>query len=305
MKIKLTREQKIGFFAVVTLALLYVVINYLRGEDLFGRSNIYYAVYENVEGLTPTGPVFIKGLKVGKIESIDYMEESDNFLVSIKVDSKYKISDSCVAQIYSSDILGGKAVRIKMVKGVRYLKEEDTLLTSIEPALLEMLSKELLPLKDSATALIGNMNKTFDNVNDVLDKNAKDNLAESLENLNKTLKSVRSIAQNLESNGPEISSLLDNLDKISTILNSSVVHLDNGLQNFSAITDSLKQADLAGTIESLKILLVDLNSPDGTIGKLIKTDSLHNSVDSLIKDLDVLINNINSNPKKYIKISVF
>lgn len=305
MKIKFTREQKIGLFAIVTLSLLYVVINYLRGEDLFGKSNVYYAVYENVEGLAPTGPVFIKGLKVGTIESIDYIEKSDSFLVSIKVDSKYKISDSSVAQIYSSDILGAKAVRINMGKSNNYLREKDTILTSIKPALLDMLGSELLPLKDQASALIENMNKTFNNVNDVLDSNAKENLAKSLENLNKTLNSTRSIAQNLENNGPEISSLLDNLDKISTTLNSSVVHLDNGLQNFSEITDSLKQADLAGTIKSLKSLLVELNNPGGTIGKLIKTDSLHTSVDSLIKNLDVLVTNINRNPKKYIKISVF
>jgi len=305
MKIKFTREQKIGIFSIITLCFLYIVINYLRGEDLFGKSNVYYAVYESVEGLTPTGPVFIKGLKVGTVESIDYVAKSDNFLVSMKIDSKYKISDSSIAQIYSTGILGGTALRINMGKGINYLKEKDTLMTSIEPAMLDMLSSQLLPLKDQASQLIESMNKTFANVNDVLDSNARENLAKSLENLNKTLASVRSIAKNLENNGPEISTLLDNLENISTTLNGSMAHLDNGLKNFSEITDSLKQADLAGTIESMKSLLLDLNNPEGTIGKLIKTDSLHNSVDSLIKDLDVLVNNINRNPKKYIKISVF
>ena len=305
MKIKFTREQKIGIFAILTLFSLYVVINYLRGEDLFGKSNIYYAKYENVEGLTATGPVFIKGLKVGTVESIEYLEKGNNFLITMRIESKYNISDSSVAQIYSSDILGGKALRINMGGGTNYLKDKDTLLSSIEPALLDKLSSELIPLKNQATALIENMNKTFNNVNDVLDSNAKANLARSLENLNKTLKSARAIAQNLENNGPEIASLLDNLDKISTSLNNSAGHLNSGLQNFSEITDSLKKADLAGTIESLKMLLTDINNPNGTIGKLIKTDSLHNSVDSLVRNLDVLVNNINKDPKKYIKISVF
>ncbi|MFA5850803.1 MAG: MlaD family protein [Bacteroidales bacterium] len=305
MKIKFTREQKIGLFAILTLFALYVVINYLRGEDLFGKSNVYYARYESVEGVNTTGPVFIKGLKVGTIESIEYKEKSNNFLVSLKIDSKYKISDSSVAQIYSSDILGGKAIRINMSKGTKILGDADTLLTSIEPGMLDMLSNELIPLKNQATALLENMNKTFDNVNDVLDSNAKDNLAKSLENLNKTLKSVRAIAQNLENNGPEISSILDNLDKISTTLNGSAGHLDSSLKNFSEITDSLKKADIAGTIESLKMLIVDVRNPEGSLGKLIKTDSLHNSIDSLLRNLDVLVTSINRDPKKYIKISVF
>ncbi len=305
MKIKFTREQKIGLFAILTLFALYVVINYLRGEDLFGKSNVYYARYESVEGVNTTGPVFIKGLKVGTIESIEYREKSNNFLVTLKIDSKYKISDSSVAQIYSSDILGGKAIRINMAQGTNVLVDADTLLTSIEPGMLDMLSNELIPLKNQATALIENMNKTFDNVNDVLDSNAKDNLAKSLENLNKTLKSVRSIAQNLENNGPEISSILDNLDKISATLNGSAGHLDSSLKNFSEITDSLKKADIAGTIESLKMLIMDVKNPKGSLGKLIKTDSLHNSIDSLLRNLDVLVTNINRDPKKYIKISVF
>jgi len=305
MKIKFTREQKIGLFAILTLFSLYVVINYLRGEDLFGKSNVYFAKYESVEGLNTTGPVFIKGLKVGTVESIEYMERDNNFLVTLKIDSKYKISDSCVAQIYSSDILGGKAVRINMSQGTKIINDKDTLLTSIEPGMLDMLSNQLIPLKDQATALIQNMNKTFDNVNDVLDSNAKDNLAKSLENLDKTLKSVRSIAQNLENNGPEISSILDNLDKISATLNGSAGHLDSSLKNFSEITDSLKKADIAGTIESLKMLITDIQNPEGSLGKLIKTDSLHNSIDSLLRNLDVLVTNINRDPKKYIKVSVF
>lgn len=305
MKIKFTREQKIGLFAILTLFALYFIINYLRGEDLFGKSNVYYARYESVEGVNTTGPVFIKGLKVGTIEAIEYMEKSNDFLVTLKIDSKFKLSDSSVAQIYSSDILGGKAVRINMAQGTKLIGDKDTLLTSVEPTMLEMLSSEFLPLKNQATALIANMNKTLDNVNDVLDSNAKDNLAKSLDNLDKTLKSVRAIAQNLENNGPEISSLLDNLDKISTTLKGSIIHLDSGLQNFSEITDSLKKADIAGTIESLKMLIMDIKNPKGSLGKLIKTDSLHNSIDSLLRNLDVLVTNINRDPKKYIKISVF
>jgi len=48
-----------------------------------------------------------------------------------------------------------------------------------------------------------------------------------------------------------------------------------------------------------------MQNPNGTIGKLLTTDSLHNSINSLVTDLDNLIESINKNPKKYIKISVF
>jgi len=305
MKIKLNREQKIGLYAVVIITALFFVINFLRGRDVFGSTNIYYTVYENVDGLSKTGPVYIKGLKVGTIQDIDYQEEKDNFLVALKVDSRYKIPEGSVAQIFNSSILGGNSIRINIIKGGRILGEKDTLLPDVELALIDKLTGELLPLKDQASELITNLNKTFENVNEVLDPKAKQHLANSLENLDKTLKSIKSIASNLENNGPEISSLIDNLDNVSASLDKSMGTLDKGLNNVVEITDSLKKADLAGTITSLRKLLIDINDPHGTVGKLIKTDTLHNSIDSLVRDIDVLIESIQKDPKKYIKISVF
>jgi phospholipid/cholesterol/gamma-HCH transport system substrate-binding protein len=305
MKNRLTKEQKIGLFTIVVLAALYVTINYLRGKDLFGTTNIYYAVYNNVDGLTVDAPVYIKGLKIGSIQSIKFLKKSENMLVAMKVDSKYDIPDSSVAEMYSSDILGAKSIRIVMKGSGRYLKEKDTIATSSEPALAEMLKAELLPLKDQAMQLIESMKNTFNNLNGVLDGDGKKRLSSSLENLDRTILNIRQITANLNSRGPEISSLLKNIDSLSGSLNKSMAHLDKGLSNFEEITDTLKTADLAGTVKALKSLLTEINNPEGSIGKLIKSDSLHNSVDSLLKQLDSLINNINENPKKYIKISVF
>ncbi len=305
MIINLNREQKIGLFAILIAASLYITINYLKGKDIFGTTNIYYTVYDSVDGLNTTGPVYIKGFKVGTVQKIEYQEKSDNFLVTMKVDSKYNIPDSSIAQLYSSDLLGGKSIRIQIAKGVKIIGERDTLRSEIEPGLIENISAQILPLKDQASELITNLNKTFVNVNDVLDPEAKRHLSQSLLNLDKTLQNIRNIASNLDKNGPEISSLISNLDNLSSSLNKSVGVLDKGLGNITEITDSLKRADLSGTIKSLKDLLLEINNPQGSIGKLIKTDSLHNSIDLLVRDIDVLIKNIQDDPKKYIKISVF
>lgn len=305
MKINFNREQKIGLFAILIAASLYITINYLKGKDIFGTTNIYYTVYESVDGLNATGPVFIKGFKVGTVQKIEYLEKSDNFLVTMKVDSKYSIPDSSIAQLYSSDLLGGKSIRIQIAKGGRIIGERDTLPSQIEPGMIENIAAQILPLKDQASELITNLNTTFVNVNEVLDPQAKKHLASSIMNLDRTLQNIKNITSNLDQSGPEISSLISNLDNLSSSLKKSVVVLDKGLGNITEITDSLKSADLSGTVKSLRDLLLEINNPQGSIGKLIKTDSLHNSIDVLVRDIDVLIKNIQDNPKKYIKISVF
>ena len=281
MKFKLTREQKIGLFAIITLASIYVVVNYLKGKDLFSSTNTYYTVYNNVEGLNSTGPVYIRGLKVGTVESVDYLQEKDEFIVKLKVKSSYNIPDNSVAEIYSVDLLGTKALRVNIGDSKAYLKDKGSMQSITEEGLVDMLKSQFLPLKDQISDLVATLNSTIENVNGIFDADAKKNIAISLENLSKTLAGTKAIVQNLEKSGPEITQLISNINSLSGELTQSTQKLNYGLDNIGEITDSLKTADLAGTVKSLKELLEQMNNPQGTVGKLLSTDSVHNSIHQL------------------------
>ena len=304
-KFKITREQKIGLFAIITLLSLYIVVNYLKGKNLFSSRNTYVTIYHDVEGLTPTGPVYIRGLKVGTVETISYNQLKDNFTVIIKVKSEYALPSNSIAEVYSADIMGTKALRINIGNTPLYLKNNDTLNSTTEPGLINMITQEFLPLKDDISNLIANINTTFNSVNEVLNPESKKNLAQSFENLNKTLASAKTISKTFEKSAPEINELIEDLKKLTVKLNSGSESLNKGLENVVEITDSLKSANLAGTISSLRDLLIKIQDPSGSVGKLLETDTVHNSIEHLIRDLDLLVKNINNNPKKYIKISVF
>lgn len=305
MKIKLNREQKIGLFAVITLLSIYVVINYLKGKDLFSNMNTYYTQFYNIDGLTATGPVYLRGLKIGSIESINYASSKDNFIVKLKVQGEYKLPANSVAEIYDVGVLGTKALRINLGDEKSFLQNKDTMPSATNPGMLENLMNEILPLKDKLSNLIETLNTTFESVNQVLNPEARKEIQSSLINLNKTLYSAKSVMANLDKSSPEISSVISNLNTLSSALNETAFKLNNGLDNFTEITDSLKKADLTGSITSLKELLIAIQNPEGTIGKLLNSDSVHTSIEALVRDLDILVKSINENPKKYIKISVF
>ncbi|MCK9305710.1 MAG: MlaD family protein [Bacteroidales bacterium] len=305
MKIKLTKEQRIGLFTILVLAALYFTINYLRGKDLFGSTNIYYAVYESVDGISVSGPVYIKGLKVGTIEKIKYQKKTDNMLITMKLKSEYNIPDSSVAEIFSTDLLGSKAIRIVTAGSGKYLEEKDTIRTSVDSDLFQMLGQELLPLKEQISELVESIKGTFDNINNVLDDEGKARISSALANLDRSLADLQRITSNIRDKEGTINRVMGNIDTLTGSLSKSSEHLDISLKNFQDITDSLNRADLAGTVSALRSILMDLNNPQGSIGKLIKSDSLHNSVDSVLNQLEDLIRNINENPKKYIKVSVF
>lgn len=305
MKIKLNREQKIGLFAILTLFSIYVVINYLKGKDLFSNRNTYYTMFYNIDGLTATGPVYLRGLKIGSIETIEYTPAKDNFIVKLKIQGEYKLPANSVAEIYDVGVLGTKALRINLGDEKLFLQNRDTMQSATNPGMIENLMNEISPLKDKLSNLIETLNTTFESVNQVLNPEARKEIGNSLINLNKTLYSAKNVMANLDKSSPEITSVIDNLNKLSSSLNETAFKLNNGLDNFNEITDSLKKADLTGSINSLKELLISIQNPEGTIGKLLYTDSVHTSIEALVKDLDILVKSINENPKKYIKISVF
>jgi len=305
MKIKLNREQKIGLFAIITLFSIYVVINYLKGKDLFSNRNTYYTMFYNIDGLTATGPVYLRGLKIGSIETIEYTPAKDNFIVKLKIQGEYKLPANSVAEIYDVGVLGTKALRINLGDEKLFLQNRDTMQSATNPGMIENLMNEISPLKDKLSNLIETLNTTFESVNQVLNPEARKEIGNSLINLNKTLYSAKNVMANLDKSSPEITSVIDNLNRLSSSLNETAFKLNNGLDNFNEITDSLKKADLTGSINSLKELLISIQNPEGTIGKLLNTDSVHTSIEALVKDLDILVKSINENPKKYIKISVF
>jgi phospholipid/cholesterol/gamma-HCH transport system substrate-binding protein len=301
----LSKELKIGVFSILILASLFFLINYLKGKDLFGKTNLYYAIYDNVEGLTTTGPVYIKGLRVGFVEKIDYEQEKDKFIVTLSVKSGYKIPENSVAEIFSSDILGTKSIRIELGQSKMYLEEKDTLGTNVSPSLITVLTNELVPLKEKAENLIESMNNTFSNINDVLDAKTKRDITETLAKLNTTVGNLASVTGTLKAESPKITTIVGNVEDITSSLKSDSKILKRGLENIVTVTDSLKASDIAGTINSLKNILGNIDKQEGTLGKLIKTDSLHTQINNLLLELENLVKNINENPKKYIKVSVF
>ncbi len=304
-KFKLSRMQAIGLFVLLTLIATFAVINFLRGEDIFNRSSTYYAVYDQVDGLTVTGPVYLRGYKVGMVEDITYNPQQNNFEVELKVKSQFEIPVNSTAEVYSADIMGARAVRINIGDSRQILESGDTLASAIQPDMISTVMGQIEPLKEQAVELMATMNRTLESVDKLLDSTSRAEIQSSLKHLNRTLANAASLSRTLDNISPELVEIVKNLEVLSKGLGESTDEIKGSLENVNAITSSLSKAELDKTIESLRNLSEKLQDPNGSVGKLLSTDSLHNAVNTLINDVDKLVKGISENPKKYIKVSVF
>ena len=149
------------------------------------------------------------------------------------------------------------------------------------------------------------MNRTLESVDKLLDSTSRSEIQSSLKHLNRTLANAASLSRTLNDISPELVAIVKNLETLSKGLGESTEEIKGSLENVNTITSQLSKAELDKTIESLRNLSDKLQDPNGSVGKLLVTDSLHNAVNNLVNDVDKLVKGITENPKKYIKVSVF
>ena len=302
---KHTKEVKIGAFVLSVLVISFFVINYLRGKDILNREMEICSVYENVEGLVPSAPVYIKGYKAGKVVEVDYQSESDDFKVVCSVLKDFRIPEDSRMTIYAVDIMGGKGVRLDLGTSDVFVKDGDMLTPSYEAGLMDGLAAGIAPLMEKVGNTLDSLNVTVSGVNKMLGEANQAHITRTLAHLETTMSDVKGIARTINGKSSELESLVSNLSALSVKLGTIADKADDVMGGESSVVTTLDESDLAGVITSLKALLENINDPDGTVGKLLVDGSVYDSVDELLNDIDTLVKKIEENPKKYIKISVF
>ena len=126
-----------------------------------------------------------------------------------------------------------------------------------------------------------------------------------MENLDRTIAEIEQIAGTVEGRKDDIDSFIANLNAVSSGLDAIMERADSTMTDIRSVSAGLAEADIASLVENLDSLLAKVRGTEGTVGRLINEDSVYNSVDSLVSDLDRLVRKIEENPKKYIRISVF
>ena len=302
---KNAKELKIGIFVVVVLTASFFMINYLRGEDIFNREYKVTGKYENVEGLVPSAPVFIKGFKAGKVTEVNYMTEEGEFEVVCSVSSAFPVPSDSKMVIYAVDLMGGKGVKIALGEAEESAEDGAQLETAFEAGLVDELGASIKPLLAKVGNTLDSLSVLVSGVNTMLSEENVRRIEGTLANVEKTMASVKGLAATINGKSAELEAFMDNLSAFSGKLEGLAEKVDTTITGFNGVVDQLNESDIKGLVSSFKELVENINDPDGSINRLMKDDSVYNSVDSLLNDVNILVKKIQENPKKYLKISVF
>ena len=299
------KELKIGIFAVTVIVASFFVLNYLRGEDIFNRESEYISTYSNLEGLVASAPVYIKGYKAGKVSEVAYDKERGCFEVVCSVSKEFAVPSDSKMTIYSVDIMGGKGVRIDLGTSEELAQDGDTLEPAFEAGLMDGLSSMITPLMSKVEKTIDSLGMTITGVNRLLSESNANKIEKTLIHVESIMADLKSVSAKVNGKSDDITDLIGNLKVFSDSLGCLMAQVQKTVEGAGEAVASINAADLTGTVNSVKTLVDNLNDPDGTIGKLFVDNSIYDSVDSLLINIDRFIDKIQENPKKYLRISVF
>ena len=312
MKIK--REYTIAGVVLGGIALLVFGVNYLKGLDLFQKRNIYYAVYNDVSGITGSSPLFFHGFKVGQVVGTQLMPDgSGRIAVAFQVDADdLKLPRDSRLEIYSADLFT-RAAQIVLGDSSVMAQRGDTLLGDAQLSLTETVNQQIDPLKRKAEAMIASVDSVLTSVQGILNKDARGHLDGSFADLHGTMTSVKQTAQRMDAlfaaEAENIKLAMENITKLSATLAANQGRLNSIFANVDSLTASLASGelqnvlkDLSATSNELKGTLTKINGGQGTLGQLITNDSLYNNLEASSRQLDLLLEDLRLNPNRYFSV---
>ena len=173
------KEIKIGAFAVIVLAVALFMIEFLKGKDIFSRNNTYYIIYPSVEGLSVSTGVTVGGYAAGIISDIEYNRQTMDYTVSASISREFDIPKDSHIEIYSSDLLGTRKLRVKMGTSGVMASSGDTLRGCMEADMLSSVTGSL-------DSLMRSIRTTVESVNLILDEENRAEVRQLLQRLNRT-----------------------------------------------------------------------------------------------------------------------
>lgn len=297
---KISKEVKVGFVSIVAIAILVWGYNYLKGTNLFNSNKTVYTEYPFIGGLAKSSPVIVNGFQVGLVSDVYFKgDQSGNLMVELVItDRDLKIPSNSVANLISLDLLSSKGIGLTLGDSNVELVDGDTIPSHFEKSMLDDVSEQLLPMKQKAEKLMISLDSTIivskttlENLNKLFDEQNQRNLKLSLISLKTTLEKFQTFADNA---------------------NATMNTLKPTVKKYGDLADSLKQVDINTTLkkanktfDEITAVMQKMKNGEGTMGQLMTNDSLYKNLESVTRDLDKLLIDMEANPKRYVHFSIF
>ena len=308
---KIRNEIKVGILTIISLVMLVVGFNFLKGRDFFNSSAKVYAIFSKLGSLAKSNEVKINGLTVGTVYGMEEVDKNvSGIKVTINLTRDVNIPSNSVAFITAPlGGLGSATIIIEKGDATTFLKDGDILSTRIDEGLFGGLTSEVAPTLSKLRNSLDSLNRVFGNFNLLLDAGSKHNLQHTIANLTLASNSLNKL---LDPQTSALSATLNNVSDITANLKKNNENITAIVSNTKQFTDKLSKINLQQTMDELQSAITTLKtsinkiaSKEGSLGALINDRQLYNKLNDAVLSAEILMDDLRKNPKRYVNLSVF
>jgi phospholipid/cholesterol/gamma-HCH transport system substrate-binding protein len=296
-----------GFMVMVLLGLAYFTI-ILSRETWFGEKTMAEVVFDNVMGLREGDSVVVRGMTIGKVQSMAL--EGDGVHVVASLDAPLAMREDYSIKIVSTSILGGRYLDIyegspaarplsgeaafrgekaydlmadaaELVNAVRRSMVDEGAIESFQDSVLKL--GAIITRVEAGEGLLGGILSTDDRI---------------YEDLRATMSSLRGVVGRIEAGDGLLGRLTQGQDTVyddvaatAASLRGLAGRLDEGkgmLGRLLSEDDQLYQ-DLSASIASVRRVAERMERGEGLLGRLLSDDKMAEEVDGIIKEVRAAI----------------
>jgi len=283
-----TYDSEIKVGAAVTLGLLILVCGLIwgRGGSGFKSQQTFRVKFDTANGLSKGDPVLVRGVRQGKVEAI---ELKTNFVeIVLKVNEELNLHSDMTVQIEDQELMGGRQVLLDPGSSDLPADLSLTINGSGSTGMMQMLKQAefLLVKADSLFDLLGNILK-------------QPGLAKIAKRLEAAVSETEGM---VHENRNALKRIVGRMDVLTLAIQEDSLS-SKAVMMFNKIDRLVMGLDSTAALSHA--VIAQLNSRDGTAGRLLHEKKLYDHLLKSSQNLDSLIADIRENPGKYLKISIF
>lgn len=304
---ELTLEVIVGAFVVmIFLGLGYFTI-ILSTETWFSEKTAMQVSFSNVMGLRDGDSVVVRGMPIGKVQSLALteVEGCNGVCVNLLLDKPITIHKGYEMKIVATSILGGRRLQID-TGGMNAPVLDRQMYRGKDPYdLMEDAADIVNAVREEIVegGVLRNIRETTDQLNTIVSRiNAGEGILGKMisgkgtlyEDIAKSAASLRVVMTRLEKGESSMGKLLAADTKLYDDLSATVASLRTTLNRIEAgkgtvgrllSDDETVYEDLAATVASLRNIAERIDSGEGTIGRFVQDDGLYTEVESTVEEV--------------------
>jgi len=293
---KISKEIKIAFVAILSAIIVYVGIIFLKGLKLFNDEVSYFVEIADVQGMPTASDVRANGLKVGTVKAINFNSGSQNLTVEITINPNFQIPQGTSVYM-TKEMLGSAMMNLRLGPDPSNILHPGDTIHGQPMVDLMTEAGNLLPIAES---MLSKMDSILTAINTLANDPA---LASSLHNM-------EAVSADLRVTTTRLNGLLGN--DVPRLMAKT----NNICSNLETTTNTLNQIDMVGmahkadaTLNNMQEMTFKFNtamsSKDNSLGMLLNDNSIALHLDSTMQNSSRLLEDLRLHPKRYVHFSLF